>query len=265
MLTATNVVVHYGRRQILHEVSVEARPGEVTAIIGPNGSGKTTLMKALTGEMRFRGAASLNGLDVAKAHSWQLASMRGVLPQIATLAFPFTVHEVVRLGLTSGISITYQEQASLVGRALEMVDLPDFGPRFYQELSGGEQQRVQLARVLCQVWEPMLDGVPRFLFLDEPISSLDVKHQIQIMRIAADYAKAGGGVLAIMHDLNLTANFAHHIVLLSSGKVYASGPAKSVLTAENLEAVYDCPMHVTEQSDTGALAISPAIKLEMQH
>ncbi len=173
----------------------------------------------------------------------ELASLRGVLPQSANLSFPFTVHEVVRLGLTTGIQ-TGADSGSRVDQALAAVDLQGFGGRFYQELSGGEQQRVQLARVLTQVWEPVFEGKPRCLFLDEPISSLDIRHQLQIMQIARRYAEAGGGVIAILHDLNLTAHFADHVVLMSGGRVHASGHPHAVLTPSNLEAVYGCPMAV---------------------
>lgn len=255
MLEASDIHVSLGRAAILHGVDLTARPGEVTAVIGPNGSGKTTLMRALTGEIGFSGTASLNGVDIAGAQPWQLAAMRGVLPQSATLAFPFTVHEVVRLGLTSGIMGA--DNSHLVAQSLHAVDLAGFDARFYQELSGGEQQRVQLARVLCQVWEPQLNGVPRYLFLDEPVSSLDIKHQLQIMQIAADYAVRGGGVLAIMHDLNLTAAFADAIVLLSNGRVFAAGSPADVLTRQNLERVYDCAMHIGEGAGGTGMLVMP--------
>lgn len=257
MLEASNIHVKLGKAKVLHGVDISARPGQLTAVIGPNGSGKTTLMRALTGEVRCSGTASLNGVDIGSAQPWTLATMRGVLPQNAMLAFPFTVHEVVRLGLTSGVAGADADEGDLVARALAAVDLDGFGRRFYQELSGGEQQRVQLARVLCQVWEPLLDGRPRYLFLDEPVSSLDIKHQLQIMRIAAGYAAQGGGVLAIMHDLNLTAAFAQHIVLLSEGRVFARGSPADVLTAPNLERVYDCPMRIGMTPNGDGMLVLP--------
>ena len=139
---------------------------------------------------------------------WESAALRAVLPQQTALSFPFTVREIVRLGMLDGRSgVLAGEAERLPDRALARVDLDGFAGRFYQELSGGEQQRVQLARVLCQVWAPVLEGAPRYLFLDEPVSSLDIKHQLIIMDIARDFARRGGGVVAILHDLNLTAMY----------------------------------------------------------
>ena len=243
MLEARNIHVRLGKAAILHGIDLQAARGQFTVIIGPNGSGKTTLLRALTGEIGFTGEVRLNGIDIASARPLELASLRGVLPQSATLSFPFTVHEVIRLGLTTGIQAGV-EAGARIEEALAAVDMDGFGGRFYQELSGGEQQRVQLARVLAQVWEPVFDGKPRFLFLDEPISSLDIRRQSQIMQIARRYAEAGGGVVAILHDLNLTAHFADHVVLMNQGRVHASGNPQLVLTPSNLETVYGCPMAV---------------------
>lgn len=245
MLEAHNIRVRLGKTDILQGIDISAVKDQFTVIIGPNGSGKTTLMRALTGEIKFDGDAHLNGVDIAKARPADLAGMRGVLPQSAELSFPFTVHEVVRLGLTMGVHSNV-DTPTRIEEALSAVDMSGFGGRLYQELSGGEQQRVQLARVLAQVWEPVFRDLPRYLFLDEPISSLDIRHQLQIMQIARRYAHAGGGVIAILHDLNLTAQFADHVVLMSEGMVHASGPPRQVLTSANLEAVYRCPMAVSD-------------------
>jgi iron complex transport system ATP-binding protein len=127
---------------------------------------------------------------------------------------------------------------------LARVDLEHFGGRFYQELSGGEQQRVQLARVLCQVWSPVLEGEPRYLLLDEPVSSLDVKHQLLIMNVARDYARRGGGVIAVLHDLNLAALFADRILMMHKGRIAVSGTVAEVLTETTLASIFDCRLMV---------------------
>ncbi|TAM98893.1 MAG: heme ABC transporter ATP-binding protein [Rhizobiaceae bacterium] len=245
MIETTNLSVSLGRREILSSVGMTARPGEMTVIVGPNGSGKTTLMKTLSGDLAYRGRVMFNGISLSSMKPWQMAALRAVLPQATTLAFPFTVHEVVRLGLTNGRSGALPDAvARLPERALARVGLENFSGRLYQELSGGEQQRVQLARVLCQVWSPVLEGQARYLFLDEPVSSLDVKHQLLIMNVARDYARHGGGVIAVLHDLNLAAMFADRIVMMHRGKIAASGTAADVLTEETLATIFDCRLAV---------------------
>lgn len=245
MIEASNVSVWIGDRRIVEDVAFTARPGEVAAIVGPNGSGKTTLLKALVGDLPYSGRIAVNGREVAAMPAREAAGMRAVLPQATQLSFPFTVREVVRLGLMGGRSgVLAGEADRLPERALARVDLAGFGGRFYQELSGGEQQRVQLARVLCQVWAPVLEGRPRYLFLDEPVSSLDIKHQLIIMDIARDYARRGGGVVAILHDLNLTAMYADRILVMKRGRVAASGSPRDVLEDRLIAKVFDVDLKV---------------------
>lgn len=241
MLDAKNITVRLGRREILKGIDFRARPAAVTAIVGPNGSGKTTLLRALTGDLSPDGRVWLNGHDIATTRPWVLASLRGVLPQATPLAFPFTAAEVVRLGLMGGVEAA---EDGLVPKALARVGLAGFEGRYYQELSGGEQQRVQLARVLAQVWHPTAHGRPRWLFLDEPVSSLDIGHQLQVMQVARDFADAGGGVVAVMHDLNLTAMFADAVTLLAEGRVLGHGAPGEVLRDDLLSRAYRCPIRV---------------------
>ena len=241
MLLAQNIQVTLGRTQILRDVEFSADPGALTAIVGPNGSGKTTLLRALTQEVPYRGRVLLDGDDIAALKPWQLAARRGVLPQASRIAFPFNVREVVRLGLTAGQSGMRRD---LPEQALERVGMAGYESRYYAELSGGEQQRVQLARVLCQVWEPTLEGRPRWLFLDEPVSSLDIAHQLDVMAIAQDFARGGGGVVAVMHDLNLTAMFADQVFMMNSGRLIAHGPARECMTSGNVSRVFECGLTV---------------------
>jgi iron complex transport system ATP-binding protein len=245
MIEANDASVSIGSTRIVEGVAFSAAPGQITAIVGPNGSGKTTFLKALTGDLPYRGGITLEGREIARMSPREAAGLRAVLPQSTQLAFPFTVREIVRLGLMGGRSGALAGEAErLPDRALAKVDLAGFGGRFYQELSGGEQQRVQLARVLCQVWVPVLEGRPRYLFLDEPVSSLDIKHQLVIMDIARDYARRGGGVVAILHDLNLTAMYADRIFVMHRGRVAASGGPSDVLSDELIESVFDCRLRV---------------------
>lgn len=258
MLEAHNVSVCIGGRRIVERASLSALPGEVTAVVGPNGSGKTTLLRALSGDLPHEGRIAINGSDIAATPLWKLAQMRAVLPQAATLSFPFTVREIVRLGMVGGRSGALAgEDARLPERALAAVDLDGFAGRFYQELSGGEQQRVQLARVLCQVWAPVLEGVPRYMLLDEPVSSLDVRHQLVIMDIAQRFAARGGGVLAVLHDLNLTAMFADRVVIMHEGRAVAAGPPRDVLTDAMLKKVFECPLRVGMLPPAGTPFVLP--------
>lgn len=242
MLIAKDICVTLGRKVILHGVTANFAPAQLSVIVGPNGSGKTTLLRALTAEVPFDGQISLNGHDITQTPAWKLAAMRAVLPQSTVLAFPFTVAEVVRLGQMGGVGAGGPDRTS---DALHRVGLTGYAERFYSDLSGGEQQRVQLARVLLQVWQPVsASGAPRWLILDEPVSSLDIGHQLLVMQIARDFADQGGGVVAVMHDLNLSAMFADHMVLMRDGHVAAQGLVKDVLIDEHLSNAYGCVLRV---------------------
>lgn len=258
MYHASDIRYAIGRREILRGVDFSARPGELTVIVGPNGSGKSTLLKALTGEIAARGEVSINGNPLKSLKPWQSAAIRAVLPQSSVLTFPFSVHEVVRLGLSGGIArVSEGEAARLPEMALARVDLAGFGGRYYNELSGGEQQRVQLARVLCQVWTPVLEGEPRYLLLDEPISSLDIRHQLLIMDIARDYAQAGGGVIAVLHDLNLAVMYADRIAVMSQGQVVSQGTSRTAITDAVIETVFACPLRLNSTPPAGMPFLLP--------
>lgn len=241
MLIVEDMHVSLAGLPVLRGVSLEALAGQVTAIVGPNGSGKTTLLRAMTGDLPARGMVLLEGENVAHLSGWALACRRAVLPQASRIAFPFTALEIVRLGVLPGVDVPPETRAC---EALARVGLAGFGGRLYQELSGGEQQRVQLARALAQVWEPVGPEGPRWLFLDEPVSSLDIGHQLQVMELVSAYARAGGGVVAVMHDLNLTAIYADRVILLSDGRCLASGPPEAVLTDALLSRAYGCAVRV---------------------
>ncbi|MEC9401546.1 MAG: heme ABC transporter ATP-binding protein [Pseudomonadota bacterium] len=256
-LVVGQVSVSAGKTRIVQDLSFHAKAGEVLAIIGPSGSGKTTLMKTMTGELPYSGGITLAGLEVGGLSPEVLAAMRGVLPQASQISFPLNVAEVVGLGLTSSRR-ERSFRARRIAEALAKVGLSGFEGRSYQELSGGEQQRVQLARVLCQVWDPLpQEGLPHWLFLDEPVSSLDIKHQVQIMQLAADYAKRGGGVVAVMHDLNLTAAFADRVLVMQGGRRLAFGARDEVMQAELLSKAYDFPLEILTRPGGGRPVIVP--------
>lgn len=240
-IVAENICVSLGRTKILRGLDLTAKAGEVTVVVGPNGSGKTTLLRALNADVPYEGRVAINGQNTRDLSAHAFAQLRAVLPQASAMSFPFTVLEVVRLGLTAGVPQGISENSNrLPLQALQRVGLDGLEGRMFQDLSGGEKQRVQLARVLVQIWEPVLNGVPRWLFLDEPISALDIGHQLLVMRIAQDFAKAEGGVLAVLHDLNLTAMIADQVILMHRGQVLARGRAETVLRDDTLSTAYGC-------------------------
>lgn len=253
---ADTISVRYGNRTILSATSLAVTPGRLTVLVGPNGAGKSTLLKAIAGDLPVSaGAVWLGNRDIRSMSPAMLARRRGVLPQSSALTFPFTVHEVVRLGL-SGMARD-RRGADAVETALARVDLSDFGGRHYHELSGGERQRVHLARVLCQIPEPALGDEPRYLFLDEPTTGLDLKHQTLILRIAREFAAAGGGVLAVLHDLNLAATFADEIAVLAGGGIAALGRPDAVITDSIISDVFDVALTVSGTPDDGGPFILP--------
>jgi len=239
MLRAADIRVSLAGSPVLTGADFAAEAGQITAIVGPNGSGKTTLLRAMTQDLPYQGRITLDRDDIATIPAWTLATRRAVLPQASRIAFPFTVLEIVRLGLTSR-----DAPETRVSDALAKVGLAGFEGRFFQELSGGEQQRAQLARALVQVWEPIGPDGPRWLFLDEPVASLDIGHQLEVMDLMADYAARGGGVVAVMHDLNLTAIYAASVAMLVGGRVVAQGPPAEVMTDATLSHAYGCALRV---------------------
>lgn len=256
MLQVAGLSVQLGGRRLVSDVTLTARPGAITAIAGPNGSGKTTLLRAVTGELRHDGSARLNGHEIARMRPRDLAAIRAVLAQSVEVAFPFTVAEVVRFGLISGLEAA---DAGIVERALAAVDLQGHAGRPLHLLSGGEQQRAHLARALAQVWRPGSAQGPHWLFLDEPVASLDIAHQLMVMRLARSYADAGGGVVAVMHDLNLTAMFADHMVLMQGGRLVAQGRPEEVMTDATLSAAYSCRLKVNAVPAAGAWLLPQAV------
>jgi len=241
-LRAERIDVTLDRAPVVAGVDFSAHPGQVTAIVGPNGSGKTTLLRALTGEIAASGRITLAGIEVGPRRAAALAARRGVLPQATRLAFPFTVAEVVRLGHLAG---PHAHRPDIPAAALARVGLRDKAGCAYQELSGGEQQRAQLARVLAQVWEPRGPHGANWLFLDEPVSNLDIGQQLAVMRLAQGFARGGGGVVAVMHDLNLTAMVADRVALLQEGRMAARGRPAEVFTSATLSRAYHCDLRVS--------------------
>ena len=240
-LQADNIAVTRGAAAVLSGVSLNIRPGSVLGLLGANGAGKSTLLAALAGELRPNGGrVLLDGADLAAVPARQQARRRAVLPQTPSLTFDLGVRDVVAMGAYPFPELSPAAANDLVGSALAQAGVAHLAARRYPELSGGEQQRVQFARVLAQCRAAALGGAAPYLLLDEPISSLDPKYQIELLRTVWRLAHDDGlGVLVIMHDINLAARWCDHLVMLAGGTAAAQGAPAQVLTPELLRRVYD--------------------------
>ena len=257
-LAIEDVGVVAGGRTLLKNVTARIEPGTLVAVIGPNGAGKSTLVKAISGERRPAfGRVRLNGDDISALAPADLAARRAVLPQATAIAFPFTVFEIVGLGLRQRAGMDAAMRRHEVQRALAAVDLAGFGERLYQRLSGGEQQRVQLARVLCQIGEPVKDGRARLLILDEPTSSLDIRHQLAVLSIARRFAEAGGIVVAVLHDLNLAVGFSDRLIVLQRGRLVADAAPDALLEGPMLAETFGTQMVVMKPPGWARPAVLP--------
>jgi iron complex transport system ATP-binding protein len=227
---------------ILQDVSLTIQPGEFTAVVGPNGAGKSTLLKALAFEYTsFRGEVNINGKSAKSYSAKSLSLIRAVLPQSSNVQFAFTGSQIVNLGRHAHRS-TKTESQKIVDEVMELTATREFKDRSYMTLSGGEKQRVQMARVLAQVWEETL--YPRYILLDEPTSSMDIAQQQQLFSLAKLACSRNIGVMAIVHDLNQAVQFADKLYFLRGGKITASGEAKNVFTKSNIEETFCCRVNV---------------------
>jgi iron complex transport system ATP-binding protein len=248
-LRAENVSYQIGLRTLLDQVSLAVEPGRVHAVLGPNGAGKSTLLKLLSGEQRCSsGTVLLEERAITEWTALERARRRAVLPQSESLSFDFTVRQVVSLGRMPCVLQTPARENEIITAALEATGVLTLDGRLYPTLSGGERMRVQLARVLAQIWEE--PDHPRYLLLDEPTASLDLAHQHSCLRLARQFAKNGTGVLLVLHDPNLALNYADEVTLLCCGQIIAQGTPEQVLTQQNLERVYGVKIELIHSATT---------------
>ncbi len=247
MIEARDVTVRYGRlgRAALRGVSCRIGERRLVAAVGPNGSGKTTLVRALSGLVPLElGRVLVGGREVGTWPRTDLARMLGVLPQREEILFPLSVEETVMLGRyphLGALAPAGDADRAAVLASLERCDVADLADRSIDSLSGGEWQRVRLARALAQE--------PRALVLDEPTASLDVRHEMELFELFRRLVDEGLAALVITHHLNLAARFADHILLLSGGELVAEGPPAAVLTRDVVGRVFEWPVAVTRWCD----------------
>lgn len=255
MIALRDVVVRYPRATApaLDGVTLEAVRGRVTAVVGPNGSGKSTLVRALLGRVGLAGGSvEVDGRVVDAGRRRELAMRVSVVTQREDSAFPLAVREYVALGRYAHLGLLRSPGAAdrgAIARAIAFTEVEPLLDRSVTELSGGEWQRVRLARAVAQGGEAIA--------LDEPTTFLDVGHEMQVFELLSRMAGEGMAVLLVSHQLNLVARFAHHIVLLHRGRVAVAGAPDEVMQGGVLEQVYDWPLVVTRDPAVGAPSLVP--------
>jgi iron complex transport system ATP-binding protein len=240
-LTINKLSFNYTGIQVLKDVEMEVGLGEMLSIVGPNGSGKSTLLKCINRILKTQqNTVLIDGKDASKLNLKELSKVMGYVPQSSTSTFPFTVFDVVLMGRKPYIQWNLSERDNeIVAEMLDFLGIGELSMRYFNELSGGEQQKVIVARALAQQ--------PQILLLDEPTSSLDIKHQLEILCMLRSLTQSKErSVIVTMHDLNLASRFSDRMIMLKQGKIFASGTPESVLTEENIKKVYGISCKVTD-------------------
>jgi iron complex transport system ATP-binding protein len=257
MLKIKDLSVFYGDRQILHEIQLEVHSAEIVVLLGPNGAGKSTLIRAISGVIPIRtGNILVDQQDVTSLSTMERARHISVVPQAVSMPPAFTVWETVLLGRTPYLNFLGQTSAkdeAIAHQALEQVDVVHLIEKRMDEISGGEQQRVLLARTLAQ-------DTP-ILLMDEPTTHLDISHQIDLLKLITKQAREKNlTVLIALHDLNLASMFADRIAIVQNGLLCVAGTPQETLTSEIINSVYNVPVHVVLHPQTGAPFVIPDIK-----
>jgi iron complex transport system ATP-binding protein len=259
MLKVDHIEVGYNQKTVLHDVSLELQPGEVLALIGPNGSGKSTLIRAVSGVLPLRsGSIRVDGKDIGEIHDQERARLIAVVPQARNLPSAFTAREVVSLGRTPYLNWLGQisgKEKELVNEVMRQTDTLELADRLVNELSGGEQQRLLLARALVQQ-TPLL-------LMDEPTTHLDLQFQYGLMQRIFKLAhpektsQPARAVLVALHDLNLAFEYADKVALLVKGRITHYGTPDEVLQPEILSQVYNVPLIQLRDPKNGKVALLP--------
>ena len=235
VLGAENLVLAYDKTEIIHELDLSVGTGKVTALVGPNGCGKSTLLRGLARLMKAKaGCVTLDGKEIGKVPTKQIAKRLGLLPQGPNAPEGLTVRELVAQGRYPHQGFFQQwskDDERALQAALETTIMTEFADRPLDSLSGGQRQRAWIAMTLAQETDTLL--------LDEPTTFLDLAHQIEVMDLLAELnARKGASIVVVLHDLNQAARYAHTLVVMKAGRIYAQGEPQEVMTAETLKEVF---------------------------
>lgn len=254
-LKLSNVNLGYHKHTVVKGVSLEVCTGEVVGLIGPNGSGKSTLLKAMCSLLQpSSGNVTLDGIEIAKISRETLACKIGVVPQLPSLPDSFTVLDTVLMGRYPHLGLMRYESKkdiAIVCEAIRRTGIEHLTDRRVGETSGGERQRVVIARALAQE--------PRFLLLDEPTTHLDIQHQLEVMELVTSLAGSGLGIAIALHDFSLASRFCHRLVMLKDGSVFKEGTPKEVMTTKNIKHVFGVTAMIYSDLASGPLVINTAI------
>lgn len=267
MLHIRNISFKVAERYLLQHINADFKPGALTALMGSNGAGKSTLLKSVSGEIKpTEGHIYWNGTDLRDWNLNHLARTRAVLRQQYQMQLPFVVHEVIAMGryphfkskLTLACKSVIDEVAAYTG-------VQHLMKRNYLTLSGGEQQRVQLARVLAQVWDAPAEQ--KLILLDEPVSALDIQYQHQLLALVNALTTNNFTVIAVLHDLNLAMQYAHEVLLLKQGRIVEFAPKEVALNAQHIHETFGvaASLHQTSGYPHPFITVNTAQQPKFQH
>jgi len=243
LLKAKNLTYRIDNQTLLNNVSLDFKPGEFTVIMGQNGAGKSTLLRLLAGSIKAtEGEITLFGKNIDSYKEIELARIRAVLSQHYEISFPVSIQDIVMMGRYPHFkSEPTRKDYEITDKTLSMMGIDNLKDRNYDTLSGGEAQKVQMARVLSQIWEHNT-GNSKILFLDEPVSQLDIQYQYFLLKVARDFTKENIMVIAILHDLNLALNYADNIVFLKKGELVNTFNSVNEISKDTVNQVFDIEM-----------------------
>lgn len=254
MIQGTDLKIAYDKKIVVDEFSFEVRVGEIVSLIGPNGSGKSTILKVISRLMKSNGGfVHLDGCDIHRLSTREVARSLAILPQGHQTPPDFTVRELIQYGRMPHrrwYEAMNSEDSAIIEWAIRQTQMEDFAERYVNSLSGGERQRAWIAMALAQK--------PKILLLDEPTTYLDICHQLEIMELIKGLNKdLGITVIMVLHDMNQAIGYSHRLLVINHGRLVTEGEPSAVLTRELMREVYRVEAEITRHPQTGRLVFLP--------